>query len=615
LADHKPLDAISICRLLEIFMKKFCFQLIMALAVFIVGIGIARSVDTVGGSVTVQQIFYTSNLDASLLHGRLYIPANATKDSPAPGVIFFPGNDGDSDKYSMFGVELSRRGYVTFIGDIRGQGQSIGKTAKSGPEDTQGAIEATEYMRALSFVDEKNIILGGHSTGGRMVTATYGIVPIEWYNSYLILGMRVRDFTEFPQGKYPIPRDAQLNMLLVTGRDDGDAKDHTLVADFFGNCPPDQFEPGKVYGSFAERNARVNYQAMGAIHNSEYVNFDVLEAAINFVQGAMPAPNRIDGSSQVWIWRNIGTTIAFFAFIFMFLPLGSLLLATPFFNAIRREVPEYKGNTKLRWWIFALLSAVLPPLTYFSWTSKCYQWLPLGILNVQRATMTLGWTLTIAGVTIVTLVIAYFIAPKQNRLNPVNYGIQYEKGQNLINIGKSLLFAILLVFTMHAILAVTYRWTLIDVRIWNSSIRVLNAQRVIRALTYFIPFTLSYAVMAVNIHGTLRLKNGNLSILRETLVNIAILAPWYWVWAIRFGPFAWLKHTGRLPSFAGQMYAFFWAVPITMIIIATMSTYFFRKTGRIFVGAFINGLLVSWTLLGGFSNMGFALRVGALAPR
>jgi hypothetical protein len=121
--------------------------------------------------------------------------------------------------------------------------------------------------------------------------------------------------------------------------------------------------------------------------------------------------------------------------------------------------------------------------------------------------------------------------------------------------------------------------------------------------------------MAVNIHGTLRLKNGNLSIVKETLVNIAILAPWYWVWAIRFGPFAWLKHTGRLPSFAGQMYAFFWAVPITMIIIAAVSTYFFRKTGRIFVGAFINGLMVSWTLLGGFSNMGFALRVGALAPR
>lgn len=585
-------------------MKKSCIALLIAFVVFIAGIGIALNVDTQSGQITVQDVSYTSNQDASLLHGRLYIPASATKSNPAPAVIFFPGNDGDTDKYSMIGVELSRRGYVAMVSDMRGQGHSIGSVAKAGPEDTYGAIEATEYMRSLSIVDKDNIILGGHSLGGLCTVWTYGVAPDDWYNGYLLFGIATRDFNK------SIPSDVKLNIFLATGRDDGDAKDHTNVAEFFGNCSPEQFEPGKVYGSFDDGNARVNYQAMDAVHNSEYVNFGVIEAAVNFVQNSMPAPNPIDGSSQVWVWRYIGTTIAYFALIFMLLPLGSLLLATPFFSTICRNVPEYKGNTKKLWWVWAGVSAILPPLTYFVWTSKSVNWMPVKIFNVQRATMTLGWTLAIAAITLVIIIGGYFLRPKDKRPALENYGISYEKGQNIANIAKSLLLSVIIVLVIYAVLAVTYRWTLIDVRIWNSSFRVLTAERVLRVLKYFIPFAVAYTITAVNLHGTLRPKDGTLSPVKEILINVAIMAPLYWVWAIWFGPFSWLKQNGALPSFSGHMYSFFWALPITMTIIATVSTYFFRKTGRVFVGAFISGWLVCWTLLGGFSML-----LGALPPK
>ena len=568
--------------------------LLILLAVYLICVCAARVVDTNHGTVDIQDVYYTSNFDGALLHGRIYIPETATKENPAPAVIYYHGNDGDCDKYSMIAVELSRRGYVVMLGDIRNQGQSVGANASIAGGDTFGINETAEYIRALSMVDKDNVIVGGHSLGGIGAVNSYAQHP-DYYSGLLIFGI---GSSMIENG---VKDNPNVDVYLVTGRDDNDSVDHTNVARFFGNCDVSEFEPNKVYGSYEEGNARLNYQAMNAVHNSEYVNKDVLASAIDFVQGSAPAPNPIPGEKQVWMWRYLLTTIAFAALLAMLLPLGSILLDTPFFSQIRKPLPEFKGNTGAKWWIYAVLTAVIAPATYFSWTSLGEKWLPLKIFNIRRATLTLGWTLMIMGVTIAILIIGYFITKKEKRPALANYGVCYEKGEALPVILKSLLLSVLLVLGIYSLQAVTYKWTLIDIRIWNSSFRVLNWVRVKRVLVYFLPFALAYTVTAVNLHGTLRPKSGKVSILVEVLVNILLLAPLYYVWMIWFGPFAWLKAHGALPSFSGFMYSFFWALPITMTIIATVSTWFFRKTGRVYLGAFVNAWLVCWTLLGGFS--------------
>jgi hypothetical protein len=39
-------------------------------------------------------------------------------------------------------------------------------------------------------------------------------------------------------------------------------------------------------------------------------------------------------------------------------------------------------------------------------------------------------------------------------------------------------------------------------------------------------------------------------------------------------------------------------VPI-FIIVGLVSTYFFRKTGHVFVGSFINAMLITWIIVAG----------------
>ncbi len=575
-------------------LSKSWIALLLALLIFLVSVVFAYCFDTQFGSVKLQEVYYTGAHDGCLMHGKLYIPANATAENPAPTVVFFPGNDGDCDKYSMIGIELSRRGYVVLVSDLRNQGQSIGANAMVGTTDTYGAMEATEYVRSLDFVDKDQVFLGGHSLGGMGSCMAYSLNP-DWYHGLLLMGIGTSSISA------AVTEEDNVNVILITGRDDADSVDRTQAAAFFGRCGVDEFQVDTVYGSFEEGNARLNYQAMDAVHNSEYVNTGVLEVFINFVQDASPAPMPIDGSNQVWYWRYVATTVALAALIFMLLPLGSILLNTPFFSTIKRPLPEFRGARRGKWWLYAVLTAVIPAGTYFHFTAIGTNWLPTNIFGVRRATMTLGWALMVAGITLVILLIGYLTTKKTDRPVAESYCITYEKGAAVKQIAKSLLLSFILIIAIYALMSVVYSWTLVDVRIWNSSFRVLDWRRVVRVLTYFIPFVLAYIVTGMNVHGMLRPKGGTLGLVKEIVVNIILLAPWYYVWMIWFGPYGWLTEHGAVPAFAGFMYSFFWALPITMTIVATVSTFFFRKTGRVYVGAFVCAWLVCWSLLGGFS--------------
>lgn len=591
--------------------------LLVALAVFVGGIGIGTTVDRQGG--TVQDIYYTSSIDGSLLHGRLYIPANATKDTPAPVIVHLPGNDASSEKYSSFSVEFARRGYVVFAADLRGQGTSVGNTKfypvdEEGNIDALGAVEATEYVRSLPFVDIDNVIIGGHSMGGEAALKATHNNP-DWYKGLFTLGgatfmMGLGDPPPASAGPGPVFPETplvpdiddkdNLSILMVTGRDDGDAQKRGGLIEFLGIADASEYVSGKVYGSYDLNNVRISYQA-DAIHNYEYLHSATIGVVLDFVQNVITPEHQIDGSNQVWQWRYIGTMIALIALVYMIMMLGSILLKTPFFSTIRCEAPVYKGNRKGRWWFFAILTAIVGPLTYFHLSALGPKWLNNDIWNVQRITGVLGWALAVAGITVVVLIIGYFATKKENRPTLYNYGLTFDKGKTISSIAKSLLLALIVVGVAYALLAVQYRWTFVDVRIWNTSFRVLNAQRVIRALAYVVPFMIAFVITSVNIFGTLRPKGGEISIAKEILITVAILAPWYLLWAIWFGPFAWLETSGARPSFGGMLYAFFWAAPTQLALVALINTYFNRKTGRVYVGAIISAMLITWMLVGELS--------------
>lgn len=113
-------------------------------------------------------------------------------------------------------------------------------------------------------------------------------------------------------------------------------------------------------------------------------------------------------------------------------------------------------------------------------------------------------------------------------------------------------------------------------------------------LLFWIP---SYIVLNANLMGLMRLKDGKASLWREMLVNVLLLAPFYYLWwPAHYGPL----YAGSPEYFAGgYMKYWLWAFPPTLTIVAAISTYFYRKTGRAYTGAFLSALLVVWTMIAG----------------
>lgn len=103
--------------------------------------------------------------------GILIVPKNATKDTPAPGIVFTHGVYNNREMQEQFGIEMARRGFVTLCIDREQSGHNDDASATSGDVLLRAAI----YLHNLTdnqgnvIVDESKIAVGGHSFAGMVI--------------------------------------------------------------------------------------------------------------------------------------------------------------------------------------------------------------------------------------------------------------------------------------------------------------------------------------------------------------------------------------------------------------------------------------------------------------
>jgi hypothetical protein len=118
-------------------------------------------------------------------------------------------------------------------------------------------------------------------------------------------------------------------------------------------------------------------------------------------------------------------------------------------------------------------------------------------------------------------------------------------------------------------------------------------------LSFLIPFTFFFLVLGTALHGQLRASE---SLGREMLVNILLLITGFI--ALLLVQYIPLLTGGTLFLYnfnAGEpllTIVAFQVVPL-LTIVALVSTYFYRKTGHIYVGAFLNAMLITWIIVAG----------------
>jgi hypothetical protein len=102
-------------------------------------------------------------------------------------------------------------------------------------------------------------------------------------------------------------------------------------------------------------------------------------------------------------------------------------------------------------------------------------------------------------------------------------------------------------------------------------------------------------VQGAVLHGQLR--RDELSLRREMSLNMLLLSVGFI--ALLLVQYIPLFGGGVLPLGESLLTIVAWQFVPLMIVIAAVSTYCFRKTGRVYVGAFINALFVTWYIVAG----------------
>lgn len=580
--------------------RNYWIMIVLGLLVLVIGLSIAGLADTAGGKIKVQRIYFNDEVTGDLLHARLYTPPNATFETPAPAVLFMMGSDSDSERYSAYSIELARRGYIVLNLDLRGEGLSDGlpanhmDTAKGNWNyDTVGAMSATNYLRMLDYVDKDNIVISGHSRGAvqaLLAVKNCAIAGDQWYKAAFYVGLSTA------YAKVYIPQDDPftINYAILAGVDDDSLTNTKALIPAFGVKAVDEIVPGKILGSIEDGTARAFYKVR-SVHNAEFINLSSIAYTVDFIQKVTDAPNEINPKNLIYLWRFVGTTLGLIAFIFLIFPIGGLLLMLPFYKSINEETPPYKGLTGKKWWIGAVLTAIVGPLIYYKATDWGDKILSSRLFPYQRTTATLGWALFVALITLALMFVNYLITKKPNRLKAVNYGLTDDNNRiNFRKIGKSFLLAGTIVLILYLLIMFEFFYTGIDVREVNTSFRVLIPDRVGWFFVYLIPFILAFLVITSNLHGLIRYKSGEISILKEIFINMLVLSPWYWLWYLKFGAAPWNDVVAKI----GPMYAFVWTVPVQLAIVSSVSTYFYRKTGRVYTGAFLAAMMITWTCVG-----------------
>jgi pimeloyl-ACP methyl ester carboxylesterase len=527
----------------------------------------------ISGGIKIRDVRF-KGAKGNTMSALLYIPANATAQTPAPGILAVHGYINSRETQDGFAIEFARRGYVVLALDQTGHGYSDPPAFANG----FGGPDGLAHLRSLGFVDNSNIGLAGHSMGGWTVLAAAAAMP-NAYKAMVLEGSSTGK--PFAADGTPIwPRNVALvfaqyeefSTLMWGVEKARDVSQSPKLWAIFGT--QSAVEPGKLYGDIAQGTARV-LNTPAITHPAEHISHEAIGEA----------------GDQIWFCKEIGTAIALLGFVALLIGAFDGLLEASMFSR-RLRLPEVEDGTmpahsaaKGRGWTAGLiLSAIIPALTYYPAFAlagtfvKPSAFLPQGITN-----QILVWAV-ING--LITLALMPFAPERASRSGLV---------------GQSVVIAIATVAIGYAALWLADLAFKIDFRFWIVALKLMSAKQFLIFLIYLVPFTAFFVIALHVMHrnfstmaagrGTLYLTN----ICALTLGFVVLVGLQYgtlWLTGRLFNP---LPDPGCVPLSTIVAIQF---IPL-LAICAVIATFTWRRTGSSLPGALICGLFVTWYVVAG----------------
>lgn len=564
------------------------WSLAIAGIVLILAGGLLAHLTQTSGGIRLQDVRFTG-AKGNTMSALLYIPPNATPQSPAPGVLAVHGYINSRETQDGFAIEFARRGYVVLALDQTGHGYSDPPAFANG----FGGPDGLAYLRSLDFVDKANIGLEGHSMGGWTVLAAATAMPNDYKSMVLEGSSTGKPFaadgtTSWPRNVALVFAQYEEFSTLMWGVERArDVTQSPKLWAMFGTQGP--VEPGKVYGDIAQGTARVLYTP-AINHLAEHISHEAIGYSLDWFARTLQGgtPRAVD--DQIWFRKELGTLIALLGFVALLIGTFDAMLEAPMFSRLRLPeiadgtMPAHSTANGRRWTAAFILSAFIPALTYYPAFAlagtfvKPSAWLPQGITN-----QIMVWAV-ING--LITLALMPF-APK--------------RGSRIGTVGQSVVIAVATVLIGYLALWLADLVFKIDFRFFVMALKLMSAKQALIFLIYLVPFTAFFMVALHVLHrnfstmgagrATLYLTN----ILALTLGFIVLVGLQYgmlWRTGKMFNP---LPDPGFVPLSTIVAIQF---VPL-LAICAVIATFTWRRTGSSLPGALICGVFVTWYVVAG----------------
>lgn len=495
--------------------KKLTVILAISLVLMLVSCIFTSMIQTNFGKVEVKEINWVTD-NGYTMNAWLFIPENATTETPAPAVVTSHGMFNNKGMQDLNFVELARRGFVVLAQDMPSHGDS--EDVESIVSTIMGLYESVKELAKMPFVDAARIGITGHSLGGMSCNTA---VQLDSYSPTPLIAavlLNSADGTYTSDGQF-VNIYGSRDMGIVAGQydewffDDTDANGNpTLPKDFiynknaqsilyFGQDPAGKplREANTMYKETVDGQEaiRVIYTP-DIIHPWSHFSYKSTVGTIEFFDAALDAPISIAPTNQVWQWKVVSNTIGLIGF-FMFMVSFALVLAkTSFFNMTVEEpvAPRAISKSGKIWFFGSLILGVafasvtyFPILTYFKGASG---YVP-GVSQSSPMSVSM-WAAACGLFAIISMVVSYFCYGKKNGVDLAEIGVKISLKQ----LGKTILLAGIVVSSMLIILGVADYLFMADFRIWVVAFRAFKLEQLgITFAPYAFLFLIYYVANAV----------------------------------------------------------------------------------------------------------------------
>ena len=595
-------------------------RLLWAVAIVLLSSVLASLVQTSFGRVRVRDITIPTQ-NGQWVVADLFKPASATSERPAPLVVVVPGFQRSKESLASISIELARRGIVVIAIDPYAQGSSSSSaSSQAATTEGYGAFAVVDYAANtgnLNYVDKTRIGITGHSAGGNAAiraAAYFGrraqksgkpsLIHSAFVSGYLLsfTDNVLKDVRSNVGASYAYYDEGGYRNELKNGDMRRAPEALRLVrSGLAADAPPlEEVALGQYYGDSSQRTLRVVHNER-VLHPFQPYTIEATANQIAFFDRVFGLESGLAPGDQVWYWKELLGLIALVAALAGLVPLARILLRLPVFQPLVHAepppLPRPRGTARLLAWSVFATGAIVACVTYIP-LSELSQRLFVAASNREATwffpqrmnNAVMMWAVINGLVGLALFFGARGVRGRGEGVRPDTPGARVGASELL----RTCALALTLLLSFYALLSLVYYLLHVDYRFLFMGVRVFQPELLL-VLGMYVPFFLVFFLSnSLRVNGAMRIEGEPewRSLLVAGLANssglLLIVIVQYAVFAV----------TGTVYWTDGWLYInLLFAVVPMMFVLPYFNRYFFRMTGRIYLGALTTALIFVMILL------------------